>query len=172
MAARDRETGAPAAGTRAATPSPTPVRTFSRDASMAEAAGAARGRSGGPGHYFRLPRPAAVSTLAALTSPAPADRGAETRRSCQAAPRGGRSAGLREAGRGPRSGRGPPGFRTWPSRRPVLMVPGEGGDGLWSFPTVFSEACRRHQGRNIIITNYHSCSERLEILVTHLHFLA
>lgn len=52
------------------------------------------------GRYFRLPRPAAVSTLAALTSPAAAAGGAETRRSSLASPRGGKSAGLGEAGRG------------------------------------------------------------------------
>ena len=45
---------------------------FSKDASMAEAAGGARSRPGSPRRYFRLPRPAAVSTLAALTSSAPA----------------------------------------------------------------------------------------------------
>lgn len=50
-----------------------------------------------PGRYFRLPRPAAVSTLAALTSPAPAAGGAETRRSCLVVPRGGEYAVVREA---------------------------------------------------------------------------
>lgn len=109
MVARGRETEPWRRGLRAAAPLPPPVRTFSRDASMAEAA---RWRPGSPGSYFRLPLPAAVSTLAELTSPAPAAGGVETRRSCRVAPRGGESAGLGEAGRGAEGGRGPLGFRT------------------------------------------------------------
>lgn len=58
----------------------------------------------GAGHYFRLPRPAAVSTLAALTSPAPAAGGAERRRSCPAARPAGTlrlaEGGARPGGRG------------------------------------------------------------------------
>lgn len=79
--------------------------------------------------YFRLPRPAAVSTLAALTSPAAAAGGAETRRSCLASPRGGKSAGLGEAGRrgGGEAGRaprvgGPPRGWAGPSGLPYLAV--------------------------------------------------
>nr|XP_036848301.1 mpv17-like protein isoform X1 [Manis javanica] len=109
MVARGRETEPWRRGLRAAAPLPPPVRTFSRDASMAEAA---RWRPGSPGSYFRLPLPAAVSTLAELTSPAPAAGGVETRRSCRVAPRGGESAGLGEARRGAEGGRGPLGFRT------------------------------------------------------------
>lgn len=36
--------------------------------------------------------------------------------------------------------------------------------------SLFPAACRNQQGRSIIITKYYSWSERLEILVTHLHF--
>lgn len=70
---------------------------------MAEAAGGARWRPGGPGRYFRLPRPAAVSTLAALTSPRARSRrgGDEEELLCRAAGRGMRVLGRRgEAGRG------------------------------------------------------------------------
>lgn len=52
-----------------------------------------------PWRYFRLPCSAAVSTLAALTSPAPAAGGAETGSSRPESPLGGEAAGVLEAGR-------------------------------------------------------------------------
>lgn len=72
---------------------------------MAEAAGGARRRLGSPRRYFRLPRPAAVSTLAALTSSAPAAGRAEMRWSCLTAPLGG-ECGSRGAEVGAGAGRG------------------------------------------------------------------
>ena len=72
---------------------------------MVEAAGGARRKPGSPRRYFRLPRPAAVSTLAALTSSAPAAGRAEMRWSCPAAPPGG-ECGSRGAGVGAGAGRG------------------------------------------------------------------
>ena len=91
MAAPERQTVAPEEGVsgRRATSTPKLRTFFSRDASMVEAAGGARRKPGSPRRYFRLPRPAAVSTLAALTSSAPAAGRAEMRWSCPAAPPGG-----------------------------------------------------------------------------------
>lgn len=82
---------------------------------MAEAA---RWRPGSPGSYFRLPLPAAVSTLAELTSPAPAAGGVETRRGGDEEELPGGAAGWGVCGaRGGGAGR-----RGWarPSRLPYL----------------------------------------------------
>lgn len=95
---------------------------------MAEAAGGVRWRPGPPARYFRLPRPAAVSTLAALTSPAPAAGGEEEGEELPglAGGRGRAAEGVAaRRGAGPRAGRGPLGFRTWPS--PGVLGGGRGG---------------------------------------------
>lgn len=168
MTARNRETVAPEVGAPGCSAAHNP----GTNLLQGHVHGGARWRPGGPGCYFRLPFPAAVSTLAALTSPRPRLAG----RSSQAAPLGGEYAGAREAGR---SGAGP---LTWAgtSGLPYLDVTPaspnvpkrEGEDGRWNRPKLFSETCRRRQGENIIITNYYSCSKSLELLVTHLYFQA
>ena len=140
---------------------------------MAEAAGRARWRPGDPGHYFRLPRPAAVSTLAALTSRSPAAGGAEMRKNFLAAPRGGES-GSRGGGGGGAHGVGGALRASVPGRHSGQPKCSQVRGGEWMvepFQTLF-RSLSGSQSRSIIITRHHSCSKILEILVTHLYFRA
>lgn len=149
---------------------------------MANAAGGARQRPGDPGHYFRLPSPAAVSTLATLTSRSPAAGGAEKRRNFLAAQRGVES-GAREGGGGGAHGEaGPTGWvGPWVGGAVQASVQGRHAGqpkcfqvrgGEWTvepFQTLF-RSLSGCQSRSIIIIRGHSCSKMLEILVTHLYF--
>lgn len=155
MTARNRETVALEAGA----PGRSAAHNPGTNLLQGHVHGGARWRSGGPGCYFRLPFPAAVSTLAALTSPRPRPAG----RSSQAAPLGGEYAGVREAGR---SGAGPltwvgtsglPYLGVTPAIRNVSRRAGE--DGRWNRPKLFLETCHRRQSEKIIITNNYSCSK-------------
>lgn len=80
MTARKRETVAPEAGA----PGRSTAHNPGTNLLQGHVHGGARWMPGGTGSYFRLPFPAAVSTLAALTSPRPRPAG----RSTQPAPLG------------------------------------------------------------------------------------
>lgn len=101
--------------------------------------------SGGPavpGRYFRLPRPAAVSTLAALTSPAPGGRRGGDEEELPGGTAGWRMCGCQggQARRGgaPGGGWGPPGFRTGRHAGQPEWSQVRGGEGtVEPFQTLF-----------------------------------